>query len=213
MAFNDRLFVIDLDRTLLDLDKVMALVKTVCKNIGIDSTSLTESYVKSSAGFWSYSPLKAIEDIGSKEKLSEFKREFVELAQPQTLLYEDAQKFLAKLDELKQPYMLLTHAVDEQWQQLKIEAVRLSRVPCIITFEKVKSRVIADWLDDSGKFKAPLDGLAPVDQIILIDDRERVFQGLPANSTGYWLNRNKMKAELPTNVNEISSFDQILDRL
>jgi hypothetical protein len=214
MGAKGTLYVIDLDRTLVDVDRVMRLSGKVCGRLGIEFSGIKETQLKAAEKGLPYSPLESIEEI-SNEKLVGFKREFIRLADPGDLIYPDGQRFLNELEKRSEQYMILTYAIDEGWQQLKLEATGLDSVPHIITFQAKKSLDIASWQGSDGLFVPPVEGIDKAGQIIFIDDRLSVFDDLPKNCSGFFLDRRypQIKVSLPDRVARIDSFDQLIDKI
>lgn len=205
------LYVIDFDRTLVDVDEVMNLAEKACEGLDIDFSVIKAEQDRASEEAWSYSPLDTIRKTGEKN-FELFKERFQELADPKKLVFADGADYIKKLEQTDRPYMIMTYAADEGWQNMKLRASGFYSVPHIITFSKSKGREIAGWRLDDGKYKPPLDRVAPADSVTLIDDRLRVFVDFPADCTGYFLNRRGKpyeKSDLPPNVTEIPGFDQL----
>lgn len=213
---EDMLYVIDLDRTLLDVDRAMEIAEEACGNIGVDFSEIKkerqESFDKSKT-YRPYSPLAGIEKLGGGS-LTEFKSEFLKLAESENLVFADAGRYLERLKEAGSQYLILTYASDERWQELKMQAAKLDLIPHIIVFHPRKGMDIAGWQGNDGKFDAPLEEVPPADNITFIDDRPTVFDGLPGICQGYHIDRSGDKdVVLPQNVKRITSFDQIIDKI
>lgn len=211
MAENT-LYVIDFDRTLIDVDEMMNLAEKACEGLGIDFPAIRREQERASEEAWSYSPLETIRKAGEKN-FGLFKERFLKAANPKKLVFADGAEYINKLDQAGRPYMIMTYAADVTWQKMKLEASGFSSVPHIITLSKLKGREISGWRLDDGTYKPPLENIKPADSIVLIDDRLRVFKDLPEDCTGYFINRpgkTYADADIPPNVTEIASFSEII---
>jgi hypothetical protein len=209
------LYILDLDRTLLDVDRAMLTAEEACREIGIDFARIKEDQQASFARAVPYSPLATIEGMGD-DTLERFKQKFLEIADPGQLVFPDAQRYLQKLDSAKKEFMILTYARDARWQELKMQGAGLDAIPHIIIFHPRKSHDIAAWQNTSGMFNIPLDTITPVKHIVFVDDRIRVFEGLPKNCKGYYLKRSDWQDDLTDireDITQIASFDELIDKL
>lgn len=209
------LYVLDLDRTLLDVDEAMGIAEETCKNLDIDFSKIKADQQKSFKQAKPYSPLATIEGLGGG-LLGQFKNEFLKLAEPKQLVFPDAKRYLEWLNKSGNQYLILTYARDERWQELKMQAAKLDLIPHIIIFHSKKGHDIAEWVDKEGLFRAPVDGISPARRIVFIDDRLRVFDGMPRNCKGYYLKRSDWQEDTDANlanITQISSFDEIIDKL
>lgn len=209
---DDTLYIIDFDRTLSDVDKVMELVAQTCSELGIDYSGIQDAQQKAFMEGRSYSPLDTIERRG-KDKYHSFIRKFVESADPAKLIFPDGKRYLDNLKAHDRQYMILTYASDAKWQEMKLKATGLYNAPHLITFNTHKSRDIAGWRNTDGKYAPPVSGMKPAARIIFIDDRLRALQGLPQDCQGYFLDRTGSDLHpLPPNIAKIQNLDQIIDK-
>ncbi|HEX5797053.1 MAG TPA: hypothetical protein VFX86_01535 [Candidatus Saccharimonadales bacterium] len=212
MAADD-LYILDFDRTLLDVYAVMELTERACDIVGIEFAGIGKDQVDASAEARSYSPLETIKMAGG-DKLMQFKQGFINLADPDKLVFPDGRRYLETLKKKDKPHMILTYAVDIEWQKIKLEASGLIDVPHVITLDPKKGQIIANWLNQGGKYDPGLPGINPAGRIVLIDDRLRAFEYFPDDCKGFYLARERNdRADLPDNVKMISSLDQIIDKI
>lgn len=214
-AADETLYVLDLDRTLLDVDKAMLIAEEACHKLGIDFSKIKEDQKRSFARAVPYSPIATIEVMGGN-LLERFKQEFLNFANPAELVFPDAGRYIQKLEQTGQDFMILTYARDVRWQELKMQGAGLDRIPHIIIFQPLKSHDIAEWRDKDGLFKVPLDTIRPAKRIILVDDRLRVFDGMPKDCKGYYLKRSDWQDDLAhtrADITQIASFDELIDKL
>lgn len=208
------LYVIDLDRTIIGFEQVMDLTKKACDKAEIDFAPIQETQLKAAAEAQPYSPLATIASSMGQEKLTQFRQAFLE-ARPEELIFDDARRYLDKLEQEGLQYIILTYAVEAEWQEIKLQAAKLSDVPHIITFTENKSQEMAKWLDGGGKFNPPLAEIKPAEHVIFIDDRPRVFKGMPDNCEGFLIDRfgYAQKEALTERVTRIKTFDDIIDKI
>lgn len=213
---DDTLYLLDLDRTLIDTDEFMVFTEEICSQIGINDSVVHQAYKQTREATIPapYSPLETIKQNGG-DKLAVFIDEFLDKATPERFLYPDAARFLQALNKRPRPYIILTYAVDEKWQQLKLQAAGLDNVPCIVTLNPYKGRDIANWQNDDGTFKVPVEGIESVQQLIFIDDRPRVFDDMPGSCKGFLIDRREdaKDEEISPNIVRIASFDEIIDKI
>lgn len=216
MQTDKTVYIIDFDRTLLNVGKVMELAEAVSLELGIDFADIKKKSKETEGTGWSYSPLEAIKQADIS-KFEAFKRLFVDRADKSKLLYDDGQRFLAKLKDAGKPYMILTYATDDKWQELKLRATGLDEIPHYVTKNMIKSKDITDWVQKDGTIAPPVQGINPAKEAWLIDDRGRVFDGLPGSCKGFYLKRDDsadvLDVPLAEGTRQISSFDQIVDRI
>ncbi len=210
---NKTLYVIDFDRTLVDYEEVMRLVEEACEEVNVDFSIVQEAQIKAKEEAVPYSPLKTINALGPG-RLEAFKAKFIELADPQTLVFDDARRYLDKLNSKNKTYLILTYAIESHWQEIKIEAAKLQNIPHIITFNEHKAREISGWYKNT-VFIPPLTGMPPAEKVVFIDDKIGVFGGMPEHSEGYLLDRFDFEVDspMPTRVERIISFDEIIDKI
>lgn len=137
-----------------------------------------------------------------------------------SMLEPGAGVFLERLRNAGQPYGILSYG-DDRWQRLKIAASGLDGVDAMITDEKRKGRLIAQWYDASRNVFHVPSGITtnheiPYDEVILVDDKAVAFEGLPPGARGYWLQSGRallpsQQGSVPSNVGIVRSFQEIID--
>lgn len=204
------LYILDLDRTISDVNKVMEFTKQVCDEIGIDFGKIYKDQKDLQARGTAYSPFKFI--AGHNTDIEVFKTRFCELAADNGLLFPDSIDLLAVLDNQAIDYMLLTHGVDDDWQKLKLRAAGLINKPYIIVKDRYKSRIIAEWIKN-GRINPGLDGLNTYNSFVFVDDREEAFVDFPGQiGRGYLIDRFSRYDEsiiLPKNVAKIKNLSEV----
>lgn len=205
------LYIIDLDRTLVDVSKVMKFTEVVCNEIGIDFAKIYETQQDLHSRGTAYSPISYIK-AQSGQKVVKFKNFFIELAREDKLLFDDARQLLTQLNQKNRDIMVLTHGAEEDWQLLKLEATSLISIPHIIVNTRRKSAIIRSWVTKDGRYKPSLKGLSTYKSCVFIDDRMEAFDEFPDNCEGYLLDRTgnyKNDKKLPRNIKIINTLSEV----
>lgn len=207
---NKTLYILDMDRTIVDVVEVMAITKIVCGEMGVDFEKIYSDQQDLQGRGTAYSPFKFIAGH-SHIDIDVFKDRFCELASDNKLLFSDAQKLIDRLQQEGYDYMLLTHGVDDDWQKLKMKAAKLIHKPYVIVKDRYKSRIIAKWLQD-GLVRPELPGLGSYSDFIFVDDRDEAFVDFPETGQGYLIDRFSRFDEslkLPKNVVKIKDLSEV----
>ncbi|MBI5357654.1 hypothetical protein HZB74_02290 [Candidatus Saccharibacteria bacterium] len=204
------LYILDLDRTISDVNKVMEITKQVCEELGIDFDQIYKDQQDLQARGTAYSPFKFIADHHSDTEI--FKARFCELAANNRLLFPDSADLLKRLNSGGYDYMFLTHGVDDDWQKLKLQAAGLIKKPYVIVKDRYKSRVIAGWVQGN-YLKPELDGLHEYEKFVFVDDRGEAFIDFPSQiGAGFLIDRFSKFTEdlkLPKNVIKIKDLSEV----
>lgn len=209
------LYILDLDRTLLDVDAAMKIAENACHKLKVDFSIIKSDQQKAFKNAIPYSPLATIDGL-EEGMLPKFKQVFLSLAKPEMLVFPDARRYIDRLHRAGSQYLILTYARDERWQELKLQAAGLDMVPHVILLHPHKSQDIAKWQSKDGIFNPPVEGINPAQKIIFVDDRLRVFEGMPKNCHAFYLKRSDWQEDLSPNstgITQISSFDELVDKL
>lgn len=211
-------FVLDLDRCLLDLNETMLryneLVTQQYSSLGARLDRASRTAVASSDSFDTYKYLAA--ELGDRA-VEDLNAMFVKSVENSSLLNAGAKELIEYLTSSEHEYGILTYG-SLRWQEFKLRASGLSRIPHLITDQKEKGRLIASWRQPSGEFIVPDQLLAQFGQsgifssVILVDDKPDSFTGLPAGARGY-LYRNPRYKTLPSQQGGISGAVTIIDDL
>lgn len=188
MLNKETLYILDLDRTLIDVEKAMDIVLEICSFLNIDENELHIKRHQMEETGLGFSPLPVIKNI-APNKLPAFKETFITQAKKQGIKFSDSDEFIAKLESKALDKMILTYGEDKDWQTLKISGAGYLNIPHIIIDDRYKSKFVNKLSDESGNFTPNLPGLGTYKSFVLIDDRERAFLNLPANGKGFLLDR------------------------
>ncbi len=206
------LYVIDLDRTLVDTDKIVEMLATVLKVQGYDGDALVDKIEEARLSENDINAEKAIDSLG-KGAWESVKKYFLEEAKKNTIVFDDTQPFLRNLQSAGLPHIILTFGISKAWQDLKLASAGLDGVPAIVSDSREKSKTINSWKGADGVYKPPGFSTISASSIVLIDDRPNAFLDISGNnSSGYLLDRpGDLDAgfKLPPNVRIINSLSEI----
>lgn len=190
---KDVLYIIDLDRTLIDVEKVMEVTGAVCKEMGIDFKKIYKDQQDLSKRGTAYSPFGYISKR-ARVDINQFRARFIERSKNGRILFSDSQDFIDSLKRNSFDFLILTHGVDDSWQELKIKAAGLSDIPYVIVKDRYKSRFISNWFSN-GHIHPGIDRLSIYKRCIFVDDRKEAFIDMPDNCQGYLLDRTEKLSE------------------
>jgi hypothetical protein len=214
--------VLDFDRTLADSDHCMQRLYTAVNSVedvslNVDEMKAAQKQVEATGG--TFDPLTYIQRVlTDKAQYQMFCDRFAHTDGPQ-VLYEDARRFLRKLQETDIPHTVLTFGDNMEWQSLKLEAANYP-VSRQILPDTNKGARIEKMRGSDGTFYFYVEhgGAATyqADSIVLIDDKAAAFRELPDDCTGYKIVRGEelpsQKGELPKRVQIIRSLDELTVR-
>lgn len=219
MANQSTFYVLDLDRCLIDTEKILALYVSAIEEIDARLAEVVLSQkqlVESTGGSFDVYSLVALHmDRVQHDSLDEH---FLTTTKVDDVRNDGATELMALLDSINASYGILTYG-SKNWQELKLRLADLATVPYLITDQKHKGEVIGNWQKPSKSFAIPLElssNLSNIgntmvfDQVVLIDDKLESFIGLPDNSQGYWLHE-PVHQVIPSNVKLIRHLRQILE--
>lgn len=191
----DEFFVLDLDRCLLDTDKVQALLEYVLRrDLGIESTEMNDARKAHEASGGSFDTAGYVMTLLDKQGQDgpsvwhTVEQRFIDEALQQDLLQPFAHQFIYELRLHKKPYGVVTFG-GAAWQSAKIAAAGLVDIPHLITHELEKGRLLSSWRRDDGVFLLPsavAGSLIYAKHIVFVDDKPVSFVGLPPDVTGIW---------------------------
>ncbi len=213
-----KFFLLDLDRCLLDLNETMRryneLVTQQYFSIGPRLDRASRTAVVNGDSFDTYKYLAV--ELGDRA-VEELNARFVKSVKSSSLLNPGAKELMEHLALSEHEYGILTYG-SLRWQEFKLRASRLDRVPHLVTSQKEKGNLIASWQRPSGEFSIPGQLLAYIGQpalfpsVILVDDKPDSFTGLPLGARGY-LYQNPRYEILSSQQGEVSSRVTIINDL
>lgn len=187
---------IDFDRCIGNVDRLYGLLEEVVAEIApLNVTQLEAARKEVELSGGSFDVLGYLRDIKKIDQATyeQVLRTFLERARSvrQQLLEPGAEVLFAYLEECNVPYAIVSYG-NPLWQRLKIQAVGYGALPIYITDYPEKGKLIAGWHDNfSGRFTIPPDitgsDVLVVDNVVLVDDKAKAFDGLPLAARGYWV--------------------------
>ncbi len=208
---NKPLYVIDLDRTLVDTDKIVEMLAISLNQQGYDGSALIDKIEKARLSESDINAKEAIDSLGKGvwESVWEY---FRNEAKKKTLVFDDAQLFLDSLKSAKAPHIILTFGISKDWQDLKLMSTGLDRVPTIVTGSREKGKTINSWKGNAGVYVPPGFAELSASSVVLVDDRPNAFSDITGNDLkGYLLDRVGELGPFkpPANVRIISSLSEV----
>jgi hypothetical protein len=208
---NNTLYILDLDRTLIDTDKIVKLLSSSLDCQGLDGDALIDKIEKARLSEKDVDAEKAIRLLG-ENTWGNVEEYFLKSAKADLLLFDDTKPFLTSLKDAGLPYMILTFGVSKAWQYLKLTSTGLDQIPTIVSDSRDKSKTINSWKTNNGVYIPPGFNDLSANNIILIDDRPGAFVGIQENCSGYLLDRPGsigQDIELPESVQVIRKLSEI----
>jgi hypothetical protein len=209
-----------MDRFLLDTDKVVASIVGIAADFEeVDTEKLLLAQIEAEERGESFQTLEHLGQQGvSDGTVQAITTAFETVDDGEKLLYPDALPYLDYLDTQGMPNFIMTYG-PRPWQLSKLRASTLAGRNYLITDDKYKSELIADSRDrltGSYSFQLTSGGMIVARTVSLGCDKADSFIGLPADCTGFKLERPAEKAltsqqgELPPNVMVIRALSELM---
>ena len=203
-------WLLDLDRTLASVEESMTVVESVCVRLDLDYTKIVKAKKLAENEGISFVVTDVVK-LHWPEQYHNFCSSMQAIQHPGAV-YTDAQKFIAKLDEKKLPFVIITYG-DPVWQTMKLELGGLIGRAHTICDIPEKSELLASWHIGDG-FKIPTSqGIFNAESVTLVDDKAVAFLGLPNKVTGICLDRFNKYTQSELTVRRVSSFDDVTEEL
>lgn len=180
-------YLIDLDRTLLNTDRTVEVMRGV---VALHDTELAQSLEQC---FEDYTLLGEsfsmrdyiVENVGEAE-MAKIEVKFKAIAADQDLLNPSALTLLEYLRTKPDAGMGILTYGSPLGQAMKISAAGLGDVPFAVTSETFKGALIASWRQEDDWYHLPEEfGSAVAKTVVLVDDKPFSFKGLPIDCRGY----------------------------
>lgn len=177
----NRLFVLDLDRTVLDTERVQEALKESLVSQGVvDLVHFDEMQQKDEQAGGSFDTIRYLVDHNI-DYVAPI-RHFVETYRHENFLEPDADKVLGYLRSYALPYMFLTYG-GRRWQRAKLQLSGLAAEPYVITSERHKGHFLADAQQEDGRLQLEevqnvSGGIVEAYRVTLVDDKAMSFTGL-----------------------------------
>ncbi len=221
MKASNKVFqILDLDRTLLDTEKLAHNLKEIINRHEPElSKAIDKEIIRHAKDHTSFFIFEYIADHVGHEKLKDYTRELNYTAPSSELLLPGA---MERIEFAKsQPNWsvgILTYG-SKRDQMIKLRLVDLQLERHLITEQPEKGEMIATWLQPDGTFKLPLEfGGHIVDTLTLDDDKLLSFKDLPHNVHGQWITHaflggaNELQ-KLPDNIKMVRNLEDSIEYL
>ena len=210
------LWVLDLDRTLIDGDLPDQLFVEICKAQGISIAELTQVMSLTVAQGESFDTITYLQSQGvSPDVIDRLCEQFVNIRHDQNLFLPGARELLQSLDNSGARSLVLTYG-GNQWQMAKLRAAGLTDRQYLITDVKNKGELIQSWRQ-GGRYRVePTHGqVLQADTVYLVDDKALSFDGLPADCRGYLIRWPKIpllksqEGDITANVTVVMGLNEL----
>lgn len=207
-------YLIDLDRTLLDTDLASEVLLAIVAAEDPSRSEEVRNHLQETSQFGSqYSLHDSLEQtLGSDEAA---RLEAVYIARDNhELLRLGALDILAFAKSAETAGGILTYG-STAGQTMKLKALKLDKEPYIVTQQPYKGEVIAQWRRSEGGFQLPeAYGGITSEEVVLVDDRELSFEGLPEGAIGYWVPEEAPSPlddiPLPPRVQQVANLKAVI---
>lgn len=208
---------IDVDRTLSSVTAVMNRLTSLGEDYGVPSAEILQAHKNAKDKEQVFDPLGQYRTRLASHEYDELCTKFNSPGL-EPIIYDDTAHFLG---HLAGPRVILTYAQQAHFQRIKLQAIPYQGYAHILDHTS-KGPVIQSWRSDNGTFSflgvskhgKPL-AVYNAARVNLVDDNSLSHEGLPQESTGYFLRRpNEQGAHedpesIPKNVVTVTSLDQI----
>ena len=148
--------------------------------------------------------------LSQEQAMKKFGHTSQVLESRQKYLLPGANQLLTFLQQQAIAHGILTYG-QADWQQAKILAAGLANLPVLVTDQTDKGTLIASWRQVSGAYQLPPElGGQIAEQIMLVDDHDYSFEGLPTEALGLYCGIDS-EVKLSANVHRISNLSEIED--
>lgn len=202
-------WLLDLDRTLSNVDIVMEAVEHVCLDIGLDYNKVAKQQLVAESKGHSFSAVTSIRSLWP-DRVEEFFDRFKKINHINSI-YPDAEKFIQLLKKTQSKFLVITYG-DTIWQEAKLHLVGLWEEPFIICDIPEKSVLLSQYLTNGVYMLPTSSGLICSQKVTLVDDKLVAFNGMPPRSKGIYINRTNKDIHPTDNTREINSFTELLPR-
>lgn len=225
----DVFYVLDLDRCLVNTEKLLALLLEIIeRDAGISSEEVDIARRECERAGGTFDIVDYV--MGSFDERGQdgparwdvIKRDFINESRRHEMLALHARELLAALDQRRIRYGIVTYGMDV-WQLIKIAAAGLGDIPHTVTHDVVKGRLLSSWQLASGHFLIPraLSGAKGLvaERVVFVDDKPISFGNIPPEVIGIcalapgvvW--NDKQLARLPSSVSVVEGMKGVIKLL
>jgi hypothetical protein len=222
-------YVLDLDRCLINSDKLLAvLLEIIERDAGISPEEINIARRECKEADCVFDIVDYVmgsfdgRGLDGPAKWNSIKRDFINESHHHEMLAPHARDLLAALDKRKMRYGIVTYGMDV-WQLAKIAAAGLGDIPHAVTHDVVKGHLISSWQLASGHFLIPraLSGTRGLvaEHVVFVDDKPISFDALPPEVIGIcalapgvmW--SSEQLSRLPSNVTVVEGIKGVISLL
>ncbi len=203
-----RLFVTDLDRTLIDPEQAVDILDEIAAQKGYATRHswVTVAHTRKGLDFDFFEYLET-ELHFSSEQIQALIQEALTHADPHRLFFGDTQAYLDHVMSQADTKLLILTYGRKRWQEFKLQLAGLEKYPHIITEDPDKGATIAHW-QQHGQFVPPGYPELATEEVIAIDDKLSGLQGVPK---GYLVDRmGKQDARKNDDILVVKDLRQVL---
>ncbi|MBM3210239.1 hypothetical protein FJZ39_02780 [Candidatus Saccharibacteria bacterium] len=179
-----RIWVIDFDRTIAEVDSIMAAFYDTLSAQNIvephkirSQLDSAKQHIEASGG--SFDVASFLDSTYSPQVTSALFELFSKSIPSNDIYTPGLHKFIKRLNEQGEDFVILSYG-DTRWQAAKIRHARIA-APYLVTASPHKIDILASWIEKSGAVVLPHE-LMPkkrqYNEIILIDDKIIAFDGI-----------------------------------
>lgn len=225
---------LDLDRCIADTDHLQALLaETVLEDGDMNDMhhAMHQARVQTEESGGSFDTARwtivQLTQRNMLEKWHDIKAGFIQRAHEKlqagddSLFMPGAEEFFRQLRDKNLPFGIITYG-GEEWQRMKLAGLGLDQLPLIITDQKDKGKIIAEWERHDG-FHIPTellpqpDTLLLAERVVLVDDKATSFQSLPDEARGFQVRSGVMlpsqRGPLPHSVEPVDGLLGVIEAI
>jgi hypothetical protein len=221
-------YVLDLDRTLVDTDRLYIILETVLeRTTNVKVSQLQDERMAVEARGESFSMVgflhRLLDSAPGDVSWQQVQQAFIIEAQQQDVSEPYAAELLRILDGRQLPYGIITFG-NEAWQLAKIEAAGHMSIPHLVTRIKEKGVLLTGWKQPDGTFIIPpamTRDFKPlsVDSIVFLDDKAVSFNNMPTGVQGVFVKSPTLellpsqRGVIPPSVTTVIGLDGAIELL
>lgn len=206
----DHCWLLDLDRTLSEVEIVMDAVEHICNKMGLDYEKIAEQKFVAESHGHSFSAITTIRSLWP-ERVREFFDGFKKIKHINSI-YPDGREFIDRLKSLSSPFVVITYG-DPMWQEAKLHLLGLWKEPFILCDIPEKSLLLRQYLKGGVFYLPTSSSIIQTKRVTLVDDKLEAFINMPLGSKGIFINRSGKISAVESGIREIKSFQEIINEI